>query len=108
MRMQQIITSCLIGALGVFSGCAEHYTPKVDLSERPATIPITVELHRFKESPEAKMPGQRCGLVAARTNMAEPGELIGPITDAVLEDLRKNHVFAHIDTFAQHPDVILT
>jgi hypothetical protein len=108
MRMHQIITSCLIAALGVFSGCVEHYTPKVDLSESPATIPITVELHRFKEASEAKMPGQPYGLVAPGTKMAEPGELIGPITDAVLEDLRKNHVFKHIDTFAQHPDVILT
>jgi hypothetical protein len=55
--MHQIITSCLIGALGVFSGCVEHYTPKVDLSESPATIPITVELHRFKELLKPRCPG---------------------------------------------------
>ncbi len=106
--MQKFIAGCLMGALGLFSGCAERYTPKVDLSESPATIPIIVELHRFKEAPEAKMPGQPYGLVAPGAKTAEPGELIGPITDAVLEDLRKNHVFEHIDTFAQHPDVILT
>jgi hypothetical protein len=54
------------------------------------------------------MPGQAYGLVASDTKMAEPGELIGPITDAVLEDLWKNHVFEYIDTFVEHPDIIVT
>ncbi len=106
--MQKLLAGCLMAALALLSGCVEHYTPKVDLSESSATIPIIVELHRFKEAPEAKMPGQPYGLVASHATMAEPGELAGPITDAVLEGLRKNHVFEHIDTFAEHPDVILT
>lgn len=106
--MQKLLAGCVLGILALLSGCADHYTPKVELSESSATIPIIVELHRFTEAPEAKMPGQPYGLVAAHATTAEPGELAGPITDAVLEDLRKNHVFQDIDTFAEHPDVILT
>jgi hypothetical protein len=106
--MRHFVTGCLVGVLALLSGCAQHYTPKVDLSESPATIPIVVELHRFQEVSETKMPGQPYGLVASGIKIAEPGELAGPITDAVLEDLGKNHVFEHIDTFAEHPDVILT
>lgn len=50
----------------------------------------------------------RKGLVAPHVKTAESGELAGPITDAVLEDLRDNYVFQGIDTFAEEPDVILT
>ena len=107
-KMQKLIGACLVGALALLSGCIEHYTPKVDLSESPATIPIVAELHRFKEAPEARMPGEPYGLVASGIKTAEPGELAGPITDAVLEDFRKSHIFEHIDTFAEHPNVILT
>lgn len=91
-----------------FIGCAQPYTPTVDLSESPATIPIVVELHRFKESPNVRVPGQPYGLVAPGIKPATPGELADPITDAVLEDLQNSHVFEHIDTFDEHPDVILT
>lgn len=41
----------------VLSGCVEHYTPKVDLSQSLATIPIIVELHRFTEAPEVRVFG---------------------------------------------------
>ncbi len=106
--MQKHVAGCFVGALALLSACAQHYTPKVDLSESPATIPIVVELHRFKEAPEARVPGQPYGLVAPGVKMAEPGELAGPITHAVLEDLQNSHVFEHIDTFTEHPDIILT
>ena len=100
--------ACYLWALVSLSGCAQDYSPKVDLSESPATIPIVVELHQFREVPEVRMPGQPYGLVAPGIKMAEPGELTAPITDAVLQDFQRSHVFEHIDTFAEHPDVVLT
>lgn len=106
--MQKYLAVYLVVGFVLFSGCAQHYRPKIDLSESPQTIPLIVELHPFKELPEARMPGQPYGLIAPHAKAAEPGSLAGPITDAILEDLRTNHVFEHIDTFAEHPDIILT
>jgi hypothetical protein len=106
--MQRRVASSLAAVLALFSGCAQHYMPRVDLSESSDTIPIVVELHRFKEASEARMPGQPYGLIAPHVKTAQPGELAEPITEAVLDDFRTNHVFQHIGTYADHPDAILT
>lgn len=104
--MQSSLAACLIGAYALLAGCAQHYTPKISLGESPQTIPLRVELHPLKDSPKA--PGQPYGVVAEHVKTVEPGELSGPITGAVLEDFRDNHVFRQIDTHVEHPDAILT
>jgi hypothetical protein len=53
--MQKFIAGCLIGALELFSGCAEHYTPKVDLSE---SLPRYRLLSNFIDSKRLLKP--RC------------------------------------------------
>ena len=104
--MRSSLAACLIGACALLAGCAQHYTPKVSLGESPQTIPLRVELHPLKDSPKA--PGQPYGVVAEHVKTVEPGELSGPITGAVLEDFRDNHVFQQVATHIEHPDAILT
>ena len=104
--MKSSLTACLIGTCALLAGCAQHYTPKISLGESPQTIPLRVELHPLKDAPKA--PGQPYGVVAEHVKTAEPGELSGPITAAVLKDFRENRVFQEIDTHVEHPDAILT
>lgn len=107
-RVAVYLALYLMAVVGLFSGCAQHYTPRIELGESGDTIPIRVELHRFKESPEARMPGQPYGVIAPHVKMGEPGELVGPITEAVLDSFRSDHVFQHIDTYVEDPDAIMT
>ncbi|HKN88283.1 MAG TPA: hypothetical protein VJV04_15570 [Nitrospiraceae bacterium] len=104
--MRSSLAACVIGTCALLAGCAQHYTPKISLGESPRTIPLRVELHPLKYSPKA--PGQPYGVVAERVKAAEPGELSGPITSAVLKDFRENRVFQEVDTHIEHPDEILT
>jgi hypothetical protein len=98
----------LIGLCILLSACAQHYTPRISLGESPETIPLRVELRPLKEPPEPKAPGQAYGVVAEDVKAAEPGELSGPITDAILNDFRENFVFQHIDRHVEDPDAIMT
>jgi hypothetical protein len=96
-------------ALGMFlAGCTTRYTPTLDLEESPRTIPLTVEIHRFIESPDMKVPGRPYGVVASHVEPTILGQLAGPITDAVKDDFRNHHVVDEIETYIDHPDVILT
>ena len=106
MRLSFVGGLLTVGVL--VCGCASQYTPKVSLGESPETIPLRVELHQLKESPEPKPPGQPYGVMAEHVKQAQRGELSGNITRAVLEDFRDNDVFQQIDTHLDHPDAILT
>lgn len=106
--MRSSLVAGTIAVCALVSGCAQHYTPKVSLGESPQTIPLRVELRTVKDSPEPKPPGQPYGVVADDVKAAEPGELSGPITKAVLEDFRQNHVFQQIDSHVDRPDAFLT
>ncbi len=95
--------------LGIFiTGCTIRYTPTLDLEESPRTIPLTVEIHRFAESPDMKAPGRPYGVVASDVEPTTVGQLAGPITEAVKDDFRIHHVVEEIETYIDHPDVILT
>lgn len=106
--MRSFFVAAALGVYALVSGCAQHYTPKISLAESPEPIPLRVELHLLRDSPEPKPPGQPYGVVADRVKTAEPEELSGKITQAVLEDFRENYVFQQIDTHVDHPDAILT
>jgi len=95
--------------LGIFiTGCTTRYTPTLDLEESPRTIPLTVEIHRFAESPDMKVPGRPYGVVASDVEPTTAGQLAGPITEAVKDDFRIHHVVEEIETYIDHPDVVLT
>src|SRR5688500_4387135 len=102
-RAPYLVAICIL-----LSGCAQHYTPRVSLGESPETIPLRVELRSLKDSPEPKEPGQAYGVIADDVKASEPGELSGPITQAILNDFRENFVFQHIDNHVEAPDAILT
>jgi hypothetical protein len=105
--MRLSLATCLVGGVLLLSGCAQHYTPKISLGESSEAIPLRVQLRPLKDAPE-KPPGQAYGVVAEHVKVAEPGELSGPITEAILEDFRQNFVFQQIDTQVERPDAILT
>lgn len=106
MRTSQIAYQFAVFIL--LSGCAQHYTPKISLGESPDTIPLRVELRSLKDSPEPKEPGQAYGVVADDVKASEPGELSGPLTQAILNDFRESFVFQEIDSHVEDPDAILT
>lgn len=91
----------------LITGCAKRYSPVIQLDPSPKTIPITAEIHPFTESSEMKVPGRPYGVVASGVEPAMPGQLAGPITNAVMEDFRTNHVVEQIDTYLEHPDVVI-
>lgn len=92
----------------LITGCTKRYSPAIQLDPSPKTIPITAEIHPFTESSEMKVPGRPYGVVASGVESAMPGQLAGPITNAVMEDFRTNHVVEQIDTYLEHPDVVMT
>jgi hypothetical protein len=106
MRSSQIAYQFAVFIL--LSGCAQHYTPKISLGESLDTIPLRVELRSLKDSPEPKEPGQAYGVVADDVKASDPGELSGPITQAIVNDFRENFVFQQIDSHVENPDAILT
>lgn len=89
-------------------GCAKRYDPVIQLEQSPKTIPIAAEIHRVTESAEMKVPGRPYGVVASGIEPAKLGQFTGPITEALMEDFRTNHVVEEIDTYLDHPDVIMT
>jgi hypothetical protein len=101
-------TSLVIAGCLLVSGCAKHYTPQISLGESDDMIPLRVELRPLKHSAEPMAPGQAYGVVADKVKPAEPGELSGPITQAILRDFRENFVFQDIDRHVNHPDAILS
>jgi hypothetical protein len=106
--MRPTRTAYFVGICILLSGCAQHYTPRVSLGESQETIPLRVELRPLKDSSAPKEPGQPYGVVADGVKASEPGELSGPITQAILTDFRENFVFQQIDSHVEAPDAILT
>lgn len=94
----------------LLSACV-HYTPAIALDESPKTVAVTVEMRPFQDA--SPIEDTESGTTVGRgLSVTHPDVLTGSLPDliagAVLDDFRRNAVFATIRKHPDKPDFLLS